>query len=86
MIMNGDDITYINENLPRFERWFPEKTKWWQKILCLIGRHKWETRQSAKGHCYGFETEEGKRKKRFGLHDESPLKLRDQCAWCDSLR
>lgn len=61
-------------------------TIWWQKPLCLLGFHKWEIRQTPKGHRYGFETEEGKRKGIFGLHDESPGRLRDQCCWCDVLR
>ncbi len=80
--MNGDDITTRNESMP----YFPGGMPFWQRVLCLFGYHKWETRQSAKGHCFGFETEEGKRKGRFGLHDESPLKLRDQCCRCHTLR
>lgn len=84
--MNGDDITEYNDRLPRVENWFPGGMKWWQKILCVLGKHKWETRQTAKGHCYGFETEEGKRKGIFGLHDEEPMKLRDQCSRCKVLR
>lgn len=80
--MNGDDITHNNRSMP----WWPTGTPLWRKVLCLFGYHKWETRQSAKGHCFGFETEEGKRKGRFGLHDESPMKLADQCPHCLSLR
>lgn len=80
--MSGDDITRSNDSLP----WWPEGTPFWQKVLCLFGHHKWETRQTSKGHCYGFETEEGKRKGKFGLHDESPMKLRDQCVRCLTLK
>lgn len=80
--MNGDDITQRNESMPVF----PEGLPLWRRILCLLGYHKWETRQSAPGHCYGFETDEGRRKGRFGLHDEDPLKLRDQCPHCHTLR
>lgn len=80
--MNGDDITAHNNSMP----WFPDEMPFWQRVLCLFGYHKWETRQSAPGHCYGFQTEEGKRKGVFGLHDENPLKLRDQCGRCLTLR
>lgn len=80
--MNGDDISRINDSLP----WWPKGMPLWQKIMCLLGYHKWETRQSEKGHCYGFETEEGKRNGKCGLHDESPMKLRDRCCRCESLR
>lgn len=80
--MNGDDIKDINDSLP----WWPEEMPLWQKVLCLFGYHKWETRQSAKGHRYGFQTKEGERKGVFGLHDENPMQLRDQCARCHSLR
>lgn len=79
--MDYDDITEHNDSMP----WFPEEMKWWQRIFCLLGYHKPEKRQSAPGHRYGFETEEGKRKGVFGLHDESPMKLRDQCARCKAL-
>lgn len=80
--MNGDDIMYENTSLP----WFPEKMPFWQRVLCLLGYHKWETRYSAKGHRYGIETKEGKQKGVFGLHDETPMKLRDQCGRCWTLR
>lgn len=56
--MNGDDITSSNPSMPDF----PDGMPLWQRILCVLGYHKWETRRSAKGHCYGVETEEGKRK------------------------
>jgi hypothetical protein len=79
--MDGDDITWRNGSMP----WFPDGMPLWQRVLCLLGYHKRETRQSAPGHCYGFETEEGKRKGRFGLHDETPMKLRDQCGRCGAL-
>ena len=80
--MNGDDIKHSNQSLP----WWPDGMPLWQRFLCLFGYHKWENRQSPKGHCFGFQTEEGKRKGVFGLHDESPIKLRDQCGRCQSLR
>jgi len=83
--MNGDEITNINESLPRIEYWFPKEMKWWHKILCFLGKHKWETRQTGKGHCYGFQTEEGIRKGIYGLHDENPMKLRGQCGRCNVL-
>jgi hypothetical protein len=79
--MNGDDIKNYNQSMPRF----PARMPIWQRVLCLLGYHKRETRQSAPGHRYGFETEEGKRKGVFGLHDETPSKLRDQCGRCETL-
>lgn len=79
--MNGDDIRGANTSMP----WFPDGMPLWQRVLCLHGYHKRETRQSAKGHCYGFQTEEGKRRGIFGIHDEEPMKLRDQCARCRTL-
>lgn len=79
--MNGDDIKSDNSSMPRY----PKDMPLWQRVLCLLGYHKSETRQSAKGHCYGIETEEGKRKGVFGLHDEIPMKLRNQCGRCNSL-
>ncbi len=79
---NGDDITWRNESMPVF----PEEMPLWQRILCLLGYHKWETRQTAKGHCFGIETEEGRRKGVFGLHDELPMKLNDQCGRCGAVR
>ncbi len=79
--MNGDPITQQNDSLPEW----PDGMPLWQRVLCLFGYHKRETRQTEPGHCYGFETEEGKRKGKFGLHDETPMKLRDQCARCHTL-
>jgi hypothetical protein len=79
---NGDDITWRNETMPHW----PEGLPLWTKIMCLFGYHLWETRQSAPGHCYGMQTEEGERKGVFGLHDETPMKLRDQCGRCGTLR
>lgn len=80
--MNGQDIYWKNETFPRYPNGMPL----WQRILCLLGYHKWETRQTEPGHCYGFQTEEGERKGVFGLHDETPMKLRDQCGRCNTLR
>lgn len=79
--MDGDDITWRNEKMP----YFPKKMPLWQRVLCLLGYHKSETRQTAKGHRYGFQTEEGERKGVFGLHDEEPMKLRNQCGRCGTL-
>lgn len=79
--MNGDDITQHNDTFPVF----PDGMPFYQRVLCLFGYHKRETRQTAKGHCYGVQTDEGERKGIFGLHDERPMKLRDQCPRCKSL-
>jgi hypothetical protein len=80
--MNGDDIVFHNNTMP----WFPKDMSFWQRVLCLFGYHKWETRQTVKGHCYRVETEEGKRRRIFGIHDESPLRLREQCGRCGTLK
>jgi len=69
--MDGDDIKFINDSMP----WFPQEMSLWQRILCLLGYHKPETRQTAPGHRYG----DGK------LHDDKPMKLRDQCGRCGTL-
>lgn len=79
--MDGDDITRHNDSMPCYPHGMPL----WQRVLCLLGYHKPETRQTAPGHCYGLQTKEGARKGVFGLHDESPMKLRDQCGRCDTL-
>lgn len=79
--MDGDDIGYMNGTMPHY----PKDMPLWQRITCLLGYHKKETRQTAPGHCYGFETEEGKRKGIRGLHDKTPMKLRDQCGRCGVL-
>lgn len=79
--MNGDDITYCNNSMPDF----PKEMPFWQCVLCLFGYHKKETRQTANGHCYGFETEEGKERGIKGIHDKDPMKLRDQCGRCSTL-
>lgn len=80
--MNGDDIKWHNESMPHF----PDGMTFLQRIMCLFGYHKWETRQTAKGHCYGFQTDEGKEKNIFGIHDDRPMKLRDQCGRCGTLK
>ena len=79
--MDGDDITWRNDSMPHFPKGMPLR----HRIMCLLGYHKRETRQTAKGHRYGFQTDEGERKGIFGLHDESPMKLRDQCGRCGTL-
>ena len=73
--MNGDDIEWFNQSMPHF----PEKMPFWQRVLCLFGYHKWETRQTAKGHRFGPELNNA-------LHDDNPMKLRDQCGRCGTLR
>lgn len=40
--MNGDDITRNNQSLP----WWPKGMPLWQKVLCLFGYHKRETRKT----------------------------------------
>ena len=79
--MHGDDVTKVNQSMP----WFPDGMPLWQRVLCLLGYHRWERRQTAKGHCYGVQTEEGERKGVFGLHDETPMQLTDQCGRCGAL-
>ena len=69
--MDGDDIRWSNDTMPSY----PEGMKLWEKIVCLLGYHKSETRQTALGHRYG----DGR------LHDDKPMKLRDQCGRCGSL-
>lgn len=68
---NGDDITRRNQSMP----WWPKEMPLWQRVTCLFGYHKRETRQTAKGHRYGDGT----------LHDDRPMKLRDQCGRCFTL-
>lgn len=79
--MNGQDITHHNQTMPVF----PRNQPLWSRVLCLLGYHKREMRQSAKGHRFGVQTEEGERKGIFGLHDEKPMQLRDQCGRCNTL-
>lgn len=78
---NGDSITHRNEHMPVF----PKGTPLHHRVLCVLGYHKRETRQTAKGHCFGIQTDEGKRRGIFGIHDETPMKLRDQCGRCNVL-
>jgi len=44
--MNGDDINWSNSTMP----YFPEEMPWWQRVLCLFGYHKRETRKTGKDH------------------------------------
>ena len=69
--MDGDDIKWRNSSMPSY----PDNMPLWQRIMCLLGYHKSETRQTAPGHRYG----DGQ------LHDDSPMKLRDQCGRCGIL-
>lgn len=69
--MNGDDIQWSNSTMPAY----PDGMPLWQKIMCLMGYHKSETRQTAPGHRYG----NGR------LHNDEPMKLRNQCGRCFKL-
>lgn len=69
--MDGDDIIWPNQSMPLFPKGMPL----WQRVTCVLGYHKRETRQTAKGHRYGDGT----------LHDDKPMKLRDQCGRCGQL-
>jgi hypothetical protein len=79
--MNGDDIKWVNTTMPEFPKGMP----FWQRVTCLLGYHKAEKRQTAPGHCYGFETAEGKLRGIRGIHDKTPMSLRDQCGRCGVL-
>jgi hypothetical protein len=46
--MNGDDITRRNESMP----WFPEGMPFWQRVTCLFGYHKRETRKTGPSHKF----------------------------------
>lgn len=46
--MDGDDITWRNESMPHF----PAAMPLWQRVMCLLGYHKRETRQAAKDHKF----------------------------------
>lgn len=46
--MDGDDIKWINTNMP----YYPKGMPLWQRILCALGYHKRETRQTAKDHKF----------------------------------
>lgn len=46
--MNGDDITNHNHSMP----WFPEHMRWWERVLCVLGYHKAETRKTGPDHKY----------------------------------
>jgi hypothetical protein len=70
--MDGDDIKWSNESLPRWPKGMPL----WQKVLCLFGYHKRETRRTGPNH--------------MGFWDAKPqplpnMKLRDQCGRCHTL-
>lgn len=79
--MNGDDIVWHNNSMPHF----PVGMPLWQRVMCVLGYHRRETRQTAIGHCYGVQTAEGIRRGIFGIHDENRAKLRDQCGRCNVL-
>lgn len=47
--MNGDDIGGSgNMTMPRF----PKEMPFWQRVLCLHGYHKSETRKTGPNHKY----------------------------------
>jgi hypothetical protein len=46
--MNGDDIKWRNESMP----WFPAGMPLWQRVLCLLGYHKGESRKTAPDHKF----------------------------------
>ena len=46
--MDGDDIKRNNDSMP----WFPEGMPLWQRVLCLLGYHKPESRKTGPGHKY----------------------------------
>lgn len=69
--MDGDDIKFHNVSMP----YFPKEMPLWQRVLCVLGYHKREMRQTAKGHRFGNGT----------LHDDKPMRLRDQCGRCNAL-
>lgn len=75
--MNGDDIKFRNDSMP----WFPDQMPLWQRVLCLFGYHKWESRQCAPDHRFGMTLAGGA----SGLH-ETRCALRDQCGRCGTLR
>lgn len=46
--MDGDDIKWRNESMP----YFPEEMPLWQRIRCLLGYHKWESRKAGPEHKF----------------------------------
>jgi hypothetical protein len=64
--MDGQDIKSLNDTMPRF----PKRMPLWQRILCVLGYHKWESRKAGPGRKLLVQG----------------MKLRDQCGRCDTLR
>lgn len=46
--MDGDDITWRNESMPTF----PKDMRLWERVMCVLGYHKREKRQTSKGHKF----------------------------------
>lgn len=46
--MDGDEITEHNMSMPHWPRNMPL----WQRVLCLFGYHKRETRQTGRTHKF----------------------------------
>jgi hypothetical protein len=65
------DITDRNDSMP----WFPDEMPWWQRVLCVLGYHRWEPRATPPGHRLGD-----------GTPTIAPIALRDQCGRCGTLR
>jgi hypothetical protein len=67
--MNGDDIKWQNDSIP----WWPDEMWWWwQKVMCLMGWHKRETRFEYRNQITRV------------LHT-TPIRERDQCGRCGAL-
>ena len=64
--MDGQEITQHNNSMP----WFPDSMNFFERIWCLLGYHKRETRQTFE---YAGKT-----------HDQA-MQLRDQCGRCHTL-
>jgi hypothetical protein len=46
--MDGDDITWHNTSMPVFQK----ETPLWQRVKCVLGYHKRETRKTGAKHKY----------------------------------
>ncbi len=68
---NPKPITWSNDSLP----YFPDEMPWWQRVLCVLGYHRWEPREIAPGHRLGD-----------GSLTTRPMKLRDQCGRCGAVK
>ena len=75
------DLPHNNDSMPRWPKAMPA----WQRLMCVLGYHKRMENFTPVGHCFGHQTEEGRRRGIYGIHDESPLRLRDKCSRCGTL-